>query len=361
MSGWQLVPVPELSGFTVEWASPHDYILSRRNSLYHAPELSPPFAALARLPLAGYLQTASRLDLVRRALRLSYYNVVRIGGERIFATFNRSVVVITRGETKRVRGLDRLFRVLRNGCAVAKDGSVWFGEYVITPEPTPLRVYRLPPEADRAEVVHVFPAGFARHIHGLYADPVDGSIWCLTGDHGSHAKVMRSPDGLEAFTTIGAGDESWRAVSMEFRTDAIYYATDAMHCQNWIYRVDRNSGERTPVAPVDGPVYYSHRVGADLFFAVTAELSPIQQDRSATLWHLDPDDRCARVATFTKDRWPVAQFLPGTLSFPRGDGDNRGFYVSGVALSAIKGKTFRCAPITSSGTDHEPPVEPRAS
>jgi hypothetical protein len=339
---WRAIPVPALSGLTVEWAGPDGYVLSRRDALYRAADLAAPLAPLGRVPLAAHLRLGSRLDLMRRALRLSYYNVVLLGDGRTLVTFNRSVVLIAPDGTRPVAGLARPFRVLRGGCALGADGSAWLGEYVIEPEPAPLRIYRLPAGADRAEIAHVFPAGFARHIHGVYADPLDGSIWCLTGDHGDHARIMRSPDGLERFATVGCGDESWRAVSMQFREDAIYYATDAQERQNWIYRIDRRTGARSAVAPLNGPVYYSHRVGDDLFFAVSAERGPGQEGRSATLWHLDAEDRCTPVVSFTKDRWPVSQFQPGTLSFPHGPGDGAAFTFSGVALSGIGRTTFRC-------------------
>lgn len=341
---WRATPVPGLSGFAVEWVSQDDYVLSQGAQLYRTRALAPPFAEAGRAPLAPHLRVATRFDPLRRALRLLYYNVLPTGDRRLFATFNQSMALITPEQTTPVTGLERPFRVLRNGCAATGDGSVWFGEYIVSRELTPLRIYRLPAGSAHAELVHVFPAGFARHVHGLYVDPFDSCLWCLTGDHREHARILRSTDGFETLETIGAGGESWRAVSVQFRRDAIYYATDAQARPNWIYRIDRASGERTEVARLDGPVYYSHRVGDDLFFAVTAELRSNDQGRRATLWHLDPGDRCTSVASFEKDRWPVSQFLPGTLGFPGGPGDGQAFYFSGVALAGIARTTFRCAP-----------------
>jgi hypothetical protein len=346
VSPWRAEQVVELAGHTVEWAEPADYILSRRETLYQGREPKAPFNEYGRMPLSPSLRIGSRVELVRRALRLDYYNVLRIGDEQLFVTFNRSVALVTPEGTRPVTGLVRPFRVLRGGCAVAGDGSVLFGEYVIMRDPGPLRIYRLEPGSGRAEIVHLFPAKFARHIHAICVDPFDESIWCLTGDHMEQAKVLRSADGLEPFTTIGTGNESWRAVSIQFRSDAVYYASDSQVRQNWIYRIDRTSGERTEVAPVDGPVYYSHRVGDDLFFAVTAERGARRQGSRASLWHLDRDDRCGLIASFAKDRWWVDHFLPGTLSFPRGSGEGDSFFFSGVALAEAHRATFRCSPRT---------------
>jgi len=347
---WKAQPAPELSGFTVEWAEQDDYILSRGGSLYHAHQLKPPFAEVGRLPLAPHLRIGSRVDPLRRALRLSYYNVVRLAGDLLFATFNHSMLLITPERTTPITGLGRPFRVLRHGCAVAADGSVWFGEYVRESGSTPLRIYRLPFGSQQAEVVHVFPAGFARHIHGVYVDPFDQSLWCLTGDSPEESKILRSSDGFEAFTTIGSGEKSWCAVSLQFRSDGIYYASDYPYRENRIYRIERGSFTRTPIAPLDGPVYYSHRVGDDLFFAVTAETGPKERNGRASIWHLDRTDRCTLVASYSKDRWPVQHFLPGTISFPRGSGEAGGFYFSGVGLSEVRRITYRCAPVSRDST-----------
>ena len=339
---WHAEPVAQLKGFTIEWAEPDDYILSRRDVLFHSPDLVPPFTPIGRFPLGMLPRLGSRVDPVRRALRASYYNVLRVAENRIVVTFDRSVAALSDGRMRLIEGIDRPFRVLRGASALTSDGSVWMGEYVRTREPTPVRIYRLPSDGKRLEVVHTFPADFARHVHGVYVDPLDESLWCLTGDAGDHCKILRSADGVEPFTSVGSGDESWRAVSIQFRDDAVYYATDAEYAANALYRIDRRTGTRDEVARIDGPVYYSHRVGDDLFFAVSAELCPSQVGRSATLLHLDAGDRLTTVASFTKDFWPVHQFQPGTLSFPRGRGTGSGFFFSAVAVTGAR-TPFRCS------------------
>jgi len=342
-SPWVIERVPELSGFTVEWADSTGYLLSRGSTLYAASRPLPPFVELGRPPgLSTPLRLAARFQVSRRALRLLYYNVVRLDEDRVFATFNREPIIVTPDGSVRVGGFDRSFRVLRNACGVGADGSVWFGEYVIESGPTALRIYRLRPGQDRAEVVEVLPPGFARHVHGVYVDPFDQSIWCLTGDTPEESKVLRCAHGSSTFEPVGEGDKSWCAVSLQFRADGIYYASDAPFRENWIHRIDRDSHERVPVALLDGPVYYSHRVGDDLFFAVTAETGPGGRNGLVTLWHLDADCRCSLVTSFRKDRWPIGGFLPGTLSFPGGSGVGGSFYFSGVGLAGFPGTTFRC-------------------
>jgi len=153
----------------------------------------------------------------------------------------------------------------------------------------------------------------------------------LTGDHGDEAKIIRTKDNFETIETVGSGDETWRAVSFLFTEDAVVYAMDAEFQTNKVFRLNRATGTRTELGAVNGPVYYSHHCGNDLFFAVTAELSPSQVDRKATLWHLDGDS-LKPILSFEKDWFPIL-FMPGTLHMPDGPGWPDRFTIHGVGLN----------------------------
>lgn len=138
---------------------------------------------------------------------------------------------------------------------------------------------------------------------------------------------------------MGAGDETWRAVSLQFTEDAVWYAMDAEFRRNRVFRLDRATGRRDEIGIVDGPVYYSAQWRGALFFAVAVESCPSQEGRSATLWMVR-DARLSRVAGFPKDRWPV-RLLPGTLHFPSGPGTDAGLHFSGVAVAGGDDRCFR--------------------
>jgi len=123
---------------------------------------------------------------------------------------------------------------------------------------------------------------------------------------------IQTDDGFRTLEVIGKGDETWRCVNLLFTEDAIYYSMDAEFVRNWIYRIDRKSGRRDTLGSVDGPVYYSYAFGKDLFFAVTAELCPSQQGKSASLWHVSEVGDLKQIFSVEKDRLPVKYFMPGT-------------------------------------------------
>jgi hypothetical protein len=342
-SKWQATAEPALRGACVEWLEPGYCLLSRRNQLFEARD---PLAAprkLAEFPAPALRRIGSRLGLLRRFLRFYFYNTLRLADGSFFVSFHKSLAVLRDGCCTPLAGLRRPCKILRGGCALAGDGNVYFGEYILNDaRDCEVHLYRHVPGSGCVDVIRTLPVGFTRHIHGIFWNPHEQALWALMGDRGHECRVLRSRDGLASFETVGEGDESWRTVSCLFRRDATYYATDAQFEANHIFRLDRVSGRRDALGEIDGPVYYAHAVGDDLFFASSAELCPSQRGRrTASLWHVDAADNCRRVATFEKDVWPVLLFLAGSISFPRGPGLAGETYFSTTALRGADGATFR--------------------
>lgn len=313
---WKIEEVRELRGYTVEWAEPGRYYLSRGNLLFLSSSLTPPFEQVASVDAPAWRRIASSSRLAQRLLRFLITNTVPLQNGKIFVTFDKSVGVVEGGRYRELPGLVRPCRVLRFGCAVDDRGDVYFGEYLANPDRGAVRVYRYTKESGSLEIARVFEPGSVRHIHGIYADPHTASLVCLTGDNDLECRVLRTRDGFRTIDVIGEGDESWRAVSMLFDRQHIYYGTDAEHRANRIYRVNRETGARESMGEVDGTVFFSKIIGDDLFFATTAEGAPSQIDNVAAIWHLAPNGALSEIARFPKDRWHRSLFMFGTIHFP---------------------------------------------
>lgn len=337
---WKVEPVPELDGFTVEWAAPGRLILSRRNELFEAPVPGTPVARIAAIEAPGWKALAARLRPLQRLLRFSVTNVVPMPDGSLFVTFDRSAGIVRDGRFIPVRGLARDCRVLRGACASDTDGSIYFGEYLANDDRGPMRVYRLRSGETVAETALEFAAGEVRHVHGVYFDEFDPSLVCLTGDLPAECRMLRSRDGFRTTEAIGSGDETWRAVSVQFSADALWYGMDAEHRTNHIYRLDRRGGERRVLGEVSGTVFYSKKVGDEYFFATTAENAPSQKENVAAIWNVGADGSLSEVAKFPKDRWHGTLFQFGTIQFPYFSGFDDQLYFSVVAAEG-DGRCFR--------------------
>jgi hypothetical protein len=330
---WKIEPVPELLGYTVEWAEEGNYYLSRRNVLYRSTDLKPPFEKIVSINAPGWKAIISNIRLAQRLFRFMVTNVVLLDNGDLFVTFDKSVGIVRDGRYRELEGLARPCRVLRSACAIDKNGEIFFGEYLANDERGPMRVYRYKPGSKELDVPYFFPAGTIKHIHGIYSDPVTESLVCLTGDKDSECKMIRSYDGFKTVETIGEGDETWRAVSMLFDDDAMYYGMDAEFQANKLYRIDRKAREREKLGEVSGTVFYSKRIGDDLFFATTAENAPSQTENVAAIWNMAPDGTCTEVAKFQKDRWHPTLFMFGTIHFPFGEPPADHLYFSLVGVN----------------------------
>ena len=204
-----------------------------------------------------------------------------------------------------------------------------------------MRVYKYPTGGDRLEISYTFPAGSIKHIHGLYFDKYEDSIFCLTGDVDNECRVIRSKDGFVTIETVGKGDETWRAVSILFDKEHFYYGTDAEFHSNQIFRVNRETLTRNALGAVNGTVFYSKRIGDDLFFTTTAENAPSQKGNVAAIWHVGPNGKCEKLASFEKDRWHSSLFMFGTIHFPYLNTVDDRLYFSLVGVNGDNG-TF-CA------------------
>lgn len=324
--------VPELHGYQIEWAEPGNYYLSRRNVLCHSKDLKKPFTEVGRVDVPSWKAAAANVRLAQRLFRFFFYNVIPLSNGEIFVTFDKTVGVFRDGKYVALSGLVRPCRVLRSGCAVDQHGDVYFGEYLANDERGKMRVYRYRPGGSAVEVAYTFASGEIKHVHGLYFDKFTNAVWCLTGDKPAECRMLRTIDGFTTVETVGGGDETWRAVSVLFTKDHFYYGTDAEYRDNEIFKVDRNTLERTSLGEVSGTVFYSKQVGDDLFFGTTAENAPSQKENVAAVWHVDALGQIDKIAEYPKDIWHAGLFLFGTIHFPASNNLEDGLFFNTVAV-----------------------------
>ncbi len=342
---WKIEDVPNLRGFTVEWMSEGRFLLSQKNRLYETSGINDKPKLIGEVPASSINSFIANFRLGQRLTRFMFFNVLPLANGEVFVTFGKQVGIFRGSNYQTLSGLERPFRVIREACTVDQYGDIYFGEYLVNHGQSAMRVYRYSPENQRAEIVYIFAPAEILHIHGIYFDPYTDALWCVTGDSATESKITRTFDGFKTLETIGTGDESWRTVSLQFTKDAIYYASDAEFNDNFIYRLDRKTGERKIIRQVDGPVYYSCSIGEDLFFAVTAEIAPSQKKPRAAIWHVSTQtDTATEIFSAEKDLLQNKKlgtlFMFGILHFARGKSDKE-MFVHGVGLKGIDNRTLR--------------------
>lgn len=313
---FKIEEVPELKGFTVEYAEEGKYYLSRQNVLFHSENLKPPFRKIAVINAPSWKQLASKFRLAQRLLRFQVTNVIPLENSDLFVTFDKSVGIIRNGKYQELNGLMRPCRVLRAACGMDEKGNIYFGEYLANDERGEMRVYKYEAGSDSLEVIYTFPPNSIKHIHGIYFDEFTKSLFCLTGDDLKECQILQTFDEFQTVKIVGQGDETWRAVSLLFTENDLFYGMDAEFRANHIYQLDRQTNEKKSLGEVSGTVFYSKKLGNDLFFTTTAENAPSQKENVAAIWHIAKDGDLEELIKFQKDFWHPTLFQFGTIHFP---------------------------------------------
>ena len=337
---WKVQEISQLRGFTIEWAEIGNYYLSKRNRLFHSIDLKPPFTEVAVIAAPAWKQIVANSRLAQRLLRFMVTNVIPMTNGDLFVTFDKSVGVIRDGGYSELKGLVRPCRVLRSACAVDGNGDIFFGEYLANDERGEMRIYRFSQGSDELKIAYTFPPNSIKHIHGLYYDKFTQSIFCLTGDNDSECQILRSSNGFATAEVVGSGDESWRAVSIVFNETHFYYGTDAEFRANNIYKVNRGTLDRDDLGEVNGTVFYSKKIGDQLFFTTTAENAPSQKENVAALWNVSCDGILSEITKFKKDKWHPTLFQFGTIHLPNGPDDKSSLYFHLVGVERDN-RTFK--------------------
>jgi len=336
----EMNPVSKFSGYQLEWQDEDGFLLSKKYSLYYAADPGSNPLKIASVPCGFFVLLLAQFRIFRRLFRITFNNVIKIDSNRILITFRKGIWLLANKKILPVEGMQTSCRFFRGGCALDRSGNVYLGEYYSNPGREKLRIYRLPAGTTKLEIAYEMDAGSARHIHGVFSDPFDtGAIWVTTGDIDDECKIMRTYDDFKTVETIGEGDETWRSVSLGFTRNAIYYGMDAEFEQNYLYRLDRETLERTRLNKVDGPVYYSFFHRNSHWFVTTAEKCPSQQVNRASLYKLSENEEVTRIFSLDKDFLPNS-FMFGSLHFPIKLSNDQPLFISCVGLKGYDGKVI---------------------
>jgi hypothetical protein len=224
-------------------------------------------------------------------------------------------------------------------------GRVYLGEYWLNRERQAVRLWRSDDDGLGWQPVHTWPAGTIRHIHFVQFDPYEQLIWVGTGDADSECHISYSRDGGVSFKAIGGGSQLWRAVSLLFTPEAIFWGTDIGidhdDQPNYLVRWERSAQMLQKLMPIDGPAYYSAQA-ADGTWAIGTAVEGGRNEADGRV-HL----------YLTRDQhnwnnlrlWPRWQapgvFGPATITFPLSDAPlSRLLFNTSLVRSRYNGSFF---------------------
>lgn len=113
------------------------------------------------------------------------------------------------------------------------------------------------------------------HFHQIQEDPYNpGTLYITTGDSDIESRVYKSTDKCENMTVFGQGAQMWRAVSLLFTKDYLYWGMDSTDSTQpaYIIRCARDNPVPELLKKVNAPIYYAWKTArGELLFATNPE------------------------------------------------------------------------------------------
>jgi len=190
--------------------------------------------------------------------------------------------------------------VMPQGYAVDKEGNFFWGEYWRNPNQSEVRVYKSKDGGITWKPSFEFSNGEIHHIHAVQYDPFFDAVWVATGDQDKSCQIMYSMDGGISFKRVGSGSQKWRACSLIFDEESVYWGMDGnsdRYPEPLIWRWDRKSKETETVAVLDSYAFYSTKL-----LNGTLVLSTDGTNGSASLWHCNDSTKWFQTVSWDRKR-----------------------------------------------------------
>lgn len=323
----------------VHWANSEEIWASSNYTLYRSKDGGMTFNKMGDLEVPSLMQGLGKFQLAARALRLGVRSLRKLKSETILVVANRKLFRLRDGQLEVTYAFKRGLGPMREGWCEDDNGNCYLAEYFLNNKRDTVADL-LKSTDDGRSWRTIRSLHNIRHVHCVQYDPFGQRIWMGTGDRDEESSISFSEDRGESWTEIGSGDQMFRAVSLLFTEDYIYWGTDAPTRQNYICRYSRKSGRIERLGAVDGTVHYSTILGNGIkLFATAAEgnsegKNP-EWDRKAHIWASQDGTYWEDIISWEKDFWPYILGY-GLVLFAHGQCGNN-LYFTTQSLKKVDG------------------------
>jgi hypothetical protein len=336
----RLIIKEELPGEAVHYYnSSTKEILSNKGNIFSV-ELAG-FRAVFKISLPWYLRPLALSRMFRRFLRLDMANMILNSARTGVVILYRGRIYfydLARNELRQTGRLLQCRNVLYGGIGATRAG-IYFGEYGANERRKAVPVWASRDDGQTWQIIHYFPAGSIKHIHGVYRDPFSDRLWIPTGDFAGECFLYSADPDFRDVRRHGDGTQPWRSVSLLFSKDHIYWGMDSQLQSSQLCAFDRVTETLTQHQKFPGPVWYSKQLDDGwVVLQTTVESGPGVQDDSAHVFVSRDLLTWRSIGKFRKDPWPKRYFKFGVLAFADGPQTSKEFVLFGAALNDLDGR-----------------------
>ena len=325
--------VPDMD---VHWACNDEIWSSSGYSIFASKNRGVTFSKMITLPVPMTRGLLARFRLTCRAFRLGVRALRILKSGTILVVANRKLYRIADNNIESTHCFRHGFGPLRQGWCEDDNGHCYLTEYSLNNARTVASQILLScNDGESWEVIKSLIG--IRHIHCMQYDPFAHGLWMGTGDKNSESSISYSQDFGKTWIVFGSGDQTFRAVSLLFTNEYIYWGSDAPSRQNYIFRRHRKSDSVEKLAAVNGTVLYSTMLGNGIMLFGTTDEGNSEgknptSDKKAHIWASYDGTHWEDIINWEKDSWPYILGF-GSVLFAGGHPGSGLFYTT----KAVKG------------------------
>jgi hypothetical protein len=305
---------------------------SIKNKIYHSEDGGKSWNRLVVLPVSLKWQMSGAAKLGERLLR---------GGVRHMCSLSNSLIILGYGkiycynlESSSLISVNK-FIGSRPFALCVGNSRIYYGEYWGNPKRKPISVFCSGDCGLSWEEVFQFSG--VRHIHGVFYDSYTGYIWVTTGDEDQESAIWVTVDNFKTVRKVLGGSQDFRAVTLLFTREYVYFGSDTGRKVNHIYRYRKQDALLEQLQRVGSSVFYGFKEGGNLFFSTVCEPSKVNETECLAIWYSENGGQWEPLLKLHKDIWPKKLFQYGYVFFPAGQGRDRELWANAVALKEFGG------------------------
>lgn len=320
---------------------------------------------LCRLPLRGMKKILVNFSIIERLLRLEPRMAFPLDENNFCVSWNGAfynINAISGSIKKEIEFRQNMHNPLNICITKGLKGfsdAIYFGEYWGNPRHEKVSIFS--GIEGNWKCCYTFNEGEILHIHGIEPDYENGCLYILSGDGDLESNIYRVTENFKNVEKIVGGSQNFRACCASTTKENLLYVTDTPLEENYLYKLNLRTLEKSKVSKVSGPCIYGKTIlcGDDkrkFIFATSVEPDahyagtwkyrfstkpgPGVRDKYSRVYMVNLDGtEITELAKFKKDFLPYQLFQFGNVRFPYQNEKGR-LYICPQSVKGYHNKTL---------------------
>ena len=281
------------------------------------------------------------IPLLKRLLRSDYKEIIYDEQNEKLVVVRDSFIYLIKESSYMLLGKIKGDAPLFNSHCI-QNGIIYFGQYDQNKKRESSRIYKIDKE-NKLSIAYTFLPGEIRHVHSITLDPyIKNRIWVTTGDNNGECLLLFTDDNFNNISNIGDKSQDFRIVNLGFSKDYLFYGTDNLIKENYIYRQNRLDGKREQVLSIKQTAWFlkQDKKGNVILGTTVENGRGCQVDYSSIYYSRDFGMNWIELLRIPKDIYPMPLFKWGSVSFSNGAENLYDTFINVESLKYLSGKSF---------------------